>query len=228
MEPGKGCADAGRTARRGSRPRARTADIAADRSRPPCRAVPPAVAVDQRALEAELLDAALSSCVARSGSCIGRAATPTKRSGRLAISCASTSLASRASSTARLTSGMAWIAGALSDAIMISTPASSIRRSRWSWKSSSRCPSSDQTWAAERLRIAERGLDREMILERDFSLHGFPLETTMRRWRRLCAKLMRSACQHLARRADRICNHECHPSRPSPSVRSAPSASRCR
>ena len=32
---------------------------------------------------------------------------------------------------------------------------------------------------AEQLRIAERGLDREMILERDFSLHVFLPNTTM-------------------------------------------------
>ena len=87
-----------------------------------------------------------SSAAALSGSCMASAATPTKRSGRLAISRARTSFASRAASVARLISGIAWMAGALSDAIMISMPAASMSRSRWSWKSRRRGPSSDHTW----------------------------------------------------------------------------------
>ena len=146
--PAADCADADRTERRDSRPRARTAGIAADRSRPRVSGDPTCEKpLTSAPLKPSSLTQRCSSAVACSGSCIGSAATPTKRSGRLAISCASTSLASRATSTARATSWMAWIAGALSDAIMISMPASSIRRSRLSWKSSSRGPSSDQTWA---------------------------------------------------------------------------------
>jgi hypothetical protein len=88
----------------------------------------------------------VSSRAAASGSCIGSAAKPTKRSGRLAISAASTSFASRATSIARATSKIACTAGALSDRIISSTPEASISRRRLS-KSVRRGPSSFHTCA---------------------------------------------------------------------------------
>src|SRR6476660_1672025 len=104
-------------------------------------------AVDQGTPETEVLDAALELCRRAVRVLHGQRRNATKRSGRLAISRARMSFASRVTSVARLISGIAWMAGALSDAIMISMPAASMNRSRRSWKSRRRGPSSDHTWA---------------------------------------------------------------------------------
>ena len=78
------CADAGRTARRASRPPPRTVGTAAGRVHRAVRVVDLREAVDQRAPKPQLLDAALHSRIAPSRSCSGRAAKPWNRSGRLA------------------------------------------------------------------------------------------------------------------------------------------------
>ncbi len=72
----------------------------------------------------------VSSAVAASGSCIGKAAKAAKREGRLRTSSASTSLACLATAIAVLTSWMACTAGAFSDRIIISMPCLSISPSR--------------------------------------------------------------------------------------------------
>src|SRR4051812_1751886 len=72
------------------------------------------------------------SLIAPSTSCSASAAKPWKRSGRFATTSASASLARRARSVAFLGSGIAWMAGALSDRIIISMPCLSISPRRLS------------------------------------------------------------------------------------------------
>jgi hypothetical protein len=72
----------------------------------------------------------VSSAVAASGSCIGKAAKAAKRSGRLRTSAANASLAWRATAIAVLASWIACTAGAFSDRIIISMPCLSISAKR--------------------------------------------------------------------------------------------------
>src|SRR5262249_6800455 len=116
----------------------------------------------------------LSSCVAISGSCIGRAATPTNRSGRLATSAARTSFARRADLPALFGIGDALNGWRIErrnhdlDAGCVHQPQTLVL------KVEEPVPQLAPYVGTERLRIAEGGFDREMILERDFSLHVLP------------------------------------------------------
>jgi hypothetical protein len=92
----------------------------------------------------------VSSRVAASASCIASAASPWKRSGRLATCSARKSFARRATSTARFGSAIACTAGALSDRIIISMPWRSISAMRRSWMSMRRAWSSGQVASARK------------------------------------------------------------------------------
>ena len=128
-------------------------------------------AVHQRADKAELLDAArqltrrLIRVLHRQRGEIREAVRPLRDLG------GEMSFASRATAIARFTSWIACTAGALSERIMISTPDASISRSRLSWKSVSRGPSSSHTCAPNTLRVGQRRRDGEMLFERDLALH---------------------------------------------------------